>query len=144
VPLLTLAGLFLGLQAPPSLASGLAFVAAMFGALLLSCAITNLMNISLMWTVSGEGITGLVPALVVIFSGMIVPLPFFPDWAQTVLRVMPFAGLVDTPFRLYLGHIPASDLPIYLAHQLGWTVAFVILGRWILSRGLRRLTVQGG
>jgi hypothetical protein len=53
------------LQAPTTLASGLAFVAAMFGALLLSCAITNLMNISLLWTISGEGITGLVPALVV-------------------------------------------------------------------------------
>ena len=62
VPLLVVAGLFPGLQAPPTLASGLAFVAAMFGALLLSCAITNLMNISLLWTISGEGITGLVPA----------------------------------------------------------------------------------
>ena len=144
VPLLVIAALFLGLQAPDSLAAGLAFVITMFGALLLSCAITNIINISLMWTISGEGITGFAPAIVMTLSGMVVPIPFFPDWAQTIIRILPFSGLVDTPYRLYLGHLPATDLPVLLGHQLLWTLAFILLGRWMLSRALRRMTVQGG
>jgi ABC-2 type transport system permease protein len=144
VPLLVIAWLFLDMQAPESPQAAGAFVLAMFGALLLSCAITSLLNISLLWTISGDGVTNLVPAAVMVFSGMIVPIPLFPDWAQTFLRVLPFGGLVDTPFRLYVGHIPVSDLPVYLAHQLGWTLALVLLGRWTLSRGVRRLVIQGG
>ena len=143
-PLLILAGLFFDLGGPDSLAAGAAFAITMVGAVLLSCAITNVINISLMWTVSGEGISSFAPAVVMVFSGMIVPIPFFPDWAQTIIRIMPFSGLVDTPYRLYIGHLPVSDLGVLLAHQLIWTFAFIVLGRWLLSRGLRRMTVQGG
>lgn len=144
VPFLVIAGLFLGLEAPGSPAAGVAFAITMFGALLLSCAITNILNISIMWTISGEGVTGFAPAIVMMLSGMIVPIPFFPEWAQSVIRILPFSGLVDTPYRLYLGHLPVSDLPLLFGHQLLWTAFFVLLGRWMLSRGLRRMTVQGG
>ena len=144
VPLIIVATLVFNFQAPASLAAGLAFAVTMLGALLLSCAITNILTISLMWTVSGEGVTGFAPTVVMMLSGMIVPLPFFPYWAQGFTHFLPFSGLVDTPYRLYIGHLPVSDLPLLLAHQLGWTVAIVLLGQWLLSRGLRRMTVQGG
>ena len=143
-PLLILAAVFFDFGAPASPAAAIAFCISMFGALLLSCAITSVLNISLMWTVSGEGVTGFAPAVVTMFSGMIVPLPFFPEWAQTIVRIMPFSGLVDTPYRLYLGHLPASDLGIMLLHQIGWALAIILLGRWMLARGLKRMTVQGG
>ena len=98
----------------------------------------------MLWTVAGEGISRLVPAAVFVFSGMIVPLPLFPDWAQPVLNFLPFRGLADVPFRLYMGHIEAAEGIGVLAHQMAWTVALVMLGRWLLRRGLRRLVVQGG
>lgn len=144
IPLIVIASLFFDLQAPASPASGLAFFVAMIGAVALSAAITNLLNIALLWTVSGEGLTYLVPGFVIVFSGNIVPIPFFPDWAQTAIRIMPFSGIVDTPFRLYVGHIPPSELWLVLAHQIAWTFTFVVIGKWVLSRGLRRMEVQGG
>lgn len=144
VPLLTLALLFFGMNPPASLAAGMAFALSMVGALLISCAFSTLVNITLLWTVSGEGIANLVPVAVTIFTGMIVPIPFFPDWAQTIVNVLPFRGIADTPYRLYLGHIPPGDVVFHLAHQLAWTVALVVMGRWLLSRGVRRLVVQGG
>ena len=54
-------------------------------ALLLSSAVTALMNASLFWTVTGDGVIRLGPVLVLIFSGMTVPLKLLPDWAQTFL-----------------------------------------------------------
>jgi ABC-2 type transport system permease protein len=144
VPLLVGAGLFLGLQLPASWGSAGAFLLSILGALVLSCAITTLLNISLLWTVSGDGMRTMVPAVVIVFSGMIVPLPLFPEWAQAVLDFLPFRGLADVPYRLYTGHIPASDVLPLLLHQLAWSLAFIALGRWVLSRGTRRLVVQGG
>ena len=143
-PMLVIAGLFLGLHPPPSLGSGMAWLAATAGALLLSSALATLMTLSLLWTLSGEGVTRLVPPLVLTLSGMIIPLPLFPDWAQPLLDFLPFRGLIDTPFRLYLGHIPASEWAGIVAHQLVWTGAIVLLGRALLARGTRRLVIQGG
>jgi ABC-2 type transport system permease protein len=129
---------------PPSAAGGLGFAGAMVCALLLSCAIGTLMNISLMWTVSGDGVVILLTALVSLLSGMIIPLPLFPDWAQPLLRALPFAGLVDLPYRVYLGNIAPSGLPSVLLRQLLWTGALVLVGRWLLARGMRKIVVQGG
>ena len=132
------------LAAPPSLASAAAFGAVLVCTLLLGCALTTLINISLLWTVSGEGAVIILTAIVTFFSGMTIPLPLFPDWAQPIVLALPFAGLVDMPFRVYTGHIPPDAVASVLRHQLLWTAAIVILGRFLLARGLRRVTVQGG
>lgn len=144
IPMFVIAGLFFDFQLPASWAAGWAWAAAMLGALLLGSAISLLLTMSMLWTVSGEGVSALIPTLVMVLSGMMVPLPFFPDWAQSLLNVLPFRGLIDVPFRLYLGHLPPNTCLPLLAHQLAWTVALVLLGRWILARGTRRLVVQGG
>jgi ABC-type uncharacterized transport system permease subunit len=31
-----------------------------------------------------------------------------------------------------------------LQHQILWTIALVLFGRWLLSRSIRRVVVQGG
>lgn len=144
LPMATIALLFLDMQPPASAAAFFAWALTTVGALLLGCAITTLMNISLLWTVSGDGISQLVPVLVVILSGMEVPLPLFPSWAQGLLNVLPFRGLIDIPFRLYIGHLPVQELLELLAFQLGWTALFVGLGNWLLAKGQRRVVVQGG
>ena len=132
------------LAPPPPVASGMAFAATLVGTLLLGCAMTTLINISLLWTISGDGIVILMTALVTFFSGMLIPLPLFPDWAQPIIQALPFAGLVDLPFRVFTGHIPPQAAISVLRHQLLWTAALVLFGRWLLARGLRRIVVQGG
>jgi len=143
-PMFVIAGLFFGLSAPPSLMALVAWVASMAGALVLSCALTSLLTISMLWTISGEGVAALVNAGVFVLSGMIIPLPLFPDWAQPILNALPFRGLVDVPFRIYAGHIPPGTVPGLLAEQLAWSVIFILVGRAVLARGVRRLVVQGG
>jgi viologen exporter family transport system permease protein len=134
----------LALAPPASAAAGASFAAALVCSLALGCAISVIVNICVLWTLSPEGLVILVTTVVTLFSGMLVPLPMFPDWAQTALAWSPFAGVVDLPFRIYIGHIATSDVPFALARQLGWTLILVVLGRWLLSRGLRRIVVQGG
>jgi ABC-2 type transport system permease protein len=129
---------------PPSLASAAAFVAAMGCTILLGCALSTLLNISLLWTISGEGAVLVMTTFVMFLSGMILPLPLLPAWAQRFIQALPFAGLVDLPFRVFTGHIPPDAILPVIEHQLLWTAALVIAGRWLLRRGLRRVVVQGG
>lgn len=76
---------------------------AMVGAALLTAAFTTLMTATMLWTISGQGISVLAPSVVLLGSGLIIPLPLFPDWAQPLLTLLPFRGMADDPFRLYLG-----------------------------------------
>jgi ABC-2 type transport system permease protein len=143
-PLLIVALLFLGAAPPPSLASFAIWLAATAGAFLLSAAITTLFSIVMLWTISGEGVNQVMPTLVFIGSGMIIPLPLFPDWIQPALNVLPFRHLIDTPFRLYIGHIPPREGLMILLEQLLWLAVLIVGSRWLLGRGVRRLIVHGG
>jgi ABC-2 type transport system permease protein len=144
VPLIILARLFFGLRLPPLWESALAFGLTLFGAVLIAGAISTLVTVSLLWTVSGDGIMRMAPAIVYTFSGMLVPLPFYPDWAQAVVNFLPFRDIIDVPFRVYMGNIPPAAVLAVFAHQIVWTVALVLMGRWLLARATHRLVVQGG
>lgn len=144
VPMFVLAMTFLSLPPPAGPGALLAWLAATACALLLAAAITTLLSITLLWTLSGDGAMMIAVALVVFLSGHAVPLPLFPPWLQPLLAAQPFRGLIDIPFRLYLGHIPAAEAPALLAFQLAWTAVFVVLGRALLARGRRVLVAQGG
>jgi len=148
VPLITVAVWLLPplyrLALPGSPAAALAFVVSIGGAVLLSAAISNLYNVFLMWTVSGEGLVRLLPPFVTLFSGALIPVSFFPDWLQPLLRFLPFSGVIDLPLRFYIGDLPAAAWLGHLAYQLAWVAVLVVTGRWLVSRGMRRIVVQGG
>ncbi|MBG1244052.1 ABC transporter permease [Nostoc sp. NZL] len=132
------------LSFPPSFASLFAFFISFIGAILLSSALTMLLTVSMMWTLSGEGINSILPTLIIILSGMIVPLPLFPEWSKPFLNALPFSGLVDQPFRLFTGNLLPNELFHVLLHQTFWIVVIVILGRFLVNRGVRKLVIQGG
>jgi ABC-2 type transport system permease protein len=114
------------------------------GAVLLSASMIVLVQISLFWTISGQGVPVLVGTLATILGGLVVPLPIFPDRLQPILRALPFSGLLDHPARLYSGALGVADAPWVLLHQLGWSAACILAGRALLGRALRRVTLQGG
>src|SRR5215468_10591093 len=110
----------------------------------LSSAITTLLNISVVWTISDQGINVFTNSLVVILSGMVVPLPLFPDWAHPVLFVQPLAGLVDIPYRIYFGNLSGAKALGSIGLQVFWTAALIVLGNLLMARTMRRIQIQGG
>jgi ABC-2 type transport system permease protein len=144
VPMFVVAGLFFDLQLPPNLYATTAWMVSMLVAILLGAAITNLLNISLLWTISGEGIGTLLSASGWLLSGITLPLLFFPDWTQAFLNALPFRYIMDVPFRFYLGQIPPAEIWGHLPIQLLWLGILMGSGHVILGRAIRRLVVQGG
>lgn len=132
------------LRPPPTLQSGVLFGVSLMAAVALSTAITTLSQLSLLWTISAAGMDRIMPAVVTLFSGMVIPLPLFPDWLQPLLHWQPFRGLVDVPFRIYSGNIPPTMALYEIAQQSVWIGLLVWLGRVLLARGTRRLVIQGG
>jgi len=57
---------------------------------------------------------------------------------------MPFAGILDTPLRLYSGHLSLSEAAPALLRSLLWALALIAVGRALLRASLQRVEVQGG
>jgi ABC-2 type transport system permease protein len=129
---------------PASPLNALAYILSLALALILSCALGNLITISTLWTTAGDGLQRIFPAIIMVFSGAIVPLSFFPGPARTILQWLPFAGLNDLPSRIYLGIVPPIQIFPVLGLQALWTMLFIGAGLWLLSRGLQRVEIQGG
>jgi viologen exporter family transport system permease protein len=132
------------LRPPPGLKAFALFALSMVAVLLLSSAITTLLNISVIWTVSGQGINAISNSLVVILSGMVIPLPLFPDWAQAFLFAQPLAGLVDIPYRIYFANLSGPAALGGIGLQTLWTLLLIGLGRLLMTRTMSRVQVQGG
>ena len=118
----------------------------MVGALALSsAAITTLMSISLLWTISGEGIAVLVSSVVALLAGMIIPLPLFPGLGAAAAARSAVRGMMDLPARVYTGDIPPPRPAWVLLHQAGLDGGPGRAGPLALrARATRRLVVQGG
>ncbi|MCZ6644315.1 MAG: ABC-2 family transporter protein [Gammaproteobacteria bacterium] len=132
------------LPTPASFASGILFAFSVTATLALSTAFTMVMHVALLWTISGEGFNRLMPGLVPVLAGLIIPLPLFPDWLQPYLYWQPFRGMADVPFRIYSGHIPVNEAFFEIAMQWIWFVVIVVFGYRLLRRARTNLVVQGG
>ena len=133
-----------GLPPPPSIAAAGLFAVSALGMILLSAALTLVLNIVMVTAMNDRGPNTLAAPIVNVFSGMVVPLAFFPDALRPILRAQPIAGLVDIPFSIYFGGLSGSGALVGIGLQFGWTVVLILVGRWWLGRVMTRLQVQGG
>jgi viologen exporter family transport system permease protein len=133
-----------GVSLPASAAAGAAWIASNIFALLLGCAISSLVNISTLWTIAGDGMVRIFPAFIMILSGVIIPLAYFPDWMQTLLTLLPFSSLVDIPMKFYLGILSAGKMLTYGMLQVFWLAVFILAGLQLFNLAARKVTVQGG
>ncbi len=143
-PVVLISSLFFGFRAPPSGFALIAWILSLALAVILSAVITNLLNITLLWTISGEGISQLMIACSYLLSGQLIPLAIFPDAIRDLFRWLPFAGIVDLPNRFYLGELQMIDLLPAMAFQISWIVVLGVLGYGVLHFGLRKVVIQGG
>lgn len=113
-------------------------------ALVLSAAMVMLINILTAATLNGRGLQILTVPVVILFSGNLVPLALFPDWARTAVLVQPFAGVFDIPCRIYFGALSGGMAWTAMGLQLFWSVLLIWLGHLWLEAVMRKLEVQGG
>lgn len=131
-------------QLPVSLGALLLFLPSVFCAFLLCEAygmLVTAVRTNITW---GNGPMHLMLLLAQVLSGGYLPLQLWPDVLQPILLLQPFAGLCDIPARLYIGSMPLSDAWFGMGVQLFWAIAFIVLGKWLMSRRLRNIVAQGG
>ena len=131
-------------QPPSSWQAALLFVPAFVLMVGLAAAVLTLANVVVAASLNERGVNAILVPLVVVFSGSLLPLNFFPDALHTALHAQPLAGLVDIPFRIYFADLRGVAALEGLALQGGWTLVLIGLGRFAMARMMRHLEMQGG
>ena len=130
-------------QPPAGLVAALLFVISFALMVALATAILMLANIVVAASLNERGVNAVLAPMVIVFSGQLLPLNFFPESVQTMLHLQPFAGLVDIPFRIYFADLAGAVAVQSLALQAAWTVVLIGVGRVAMERVMRRLEMQG-
>ncbi len=82
-------------------------------------------------------------ALIRLLNGALIPLVFFPEWAQRLFEFMPFKSMIYTPVMIFLNKFDQSIL-VSMGMQLGWIAVLMLMNAVIWKHATSRLTVQGG
>ncbi|HEU4328158.1 MAG TPA: ABC-2 family transporter protein [Roseiflexaceae bacterium] len=122
----------------------LAFAAAVSLAMLVSFAYSFLVNISAFWLIDSTGLVLIANILLGFFSGMLLPISFFPEPLATLARALPFQAITGLPAEVFLGKIGGADLLATLLLQLLWAVVMTGLGLLGLQAAVRKVVIQGG
>ncbi|NKI24836.1 daunorubicin ABC transporter permease, partial [Paenibacillus dendritiformis] len=79
-----------------------------------------------------------------LFSGVIVPISFFPGWLITLNEWLPFQAITFLPSSVFTGRIEDAQILSVIGIQIVWFAVLIvpILLMWRAAR--QRLFVQGG
>ena len=143
LPVLILCLIFIGINYP-SLPNFLLFVLAMINAIIIMFLMTFSAGLSAFWYTSVWQIQVLIWTLVAFFSGMFIPLWFFPKTLADISSVLPFRLIYYVPLSIFLGKVEFVDCLYLLLQQFIWVAVFYGLSRLIWHTAIKKLVIQGG
>ena len=94
-----------------------------------------------------QSILGLLRAkffLLELFSGLLLPMTFFPHMVQKILALMPFQYISYVPMLIYLGKLSGGGLARAIAIQIFWVAVLLAIGDGLWRWSTRKLIIQGG
>ncbi len=144
LPSLVLAFVFSGAGFPP-LANLLLFLPAVALGFLLNFLIDFLTGMSAFVVQSISGISNAKNTTILVLSGALVPLPFYPEGIRRVLEWLPFQALYNAPARILAdGDAGVREALPFMLKQALWLLLFYLLVRLLFRAALKKLVVNGG
>lgn len=122
--------------------------AGFFASVLLSFFIVAAINFAVgTFAIRLKSILGLLRAkyfLLELFSGLMIPISFFPQIFQDIFSVLPFQYVSYIPVLIYLGKISGAGILKALALQIFWIFVLLGVGAALWRWSSRKITIQGG
>ena len=130
---------------PPAdiLTFGLFIISAVFAFILVNT-YGILLYIIGFYTIHSMGITNMASGISNLLSGILIPLPFFPEPVLRIVNILPFASMQNLPFFIYSGYWNKQEALIKIIIQLCWIIIFYIIGKLLMKQALKKVIVQGG
>ena len=79
-----------------------------------------------------------------LFSGLLLPISFYPVWAQDVMMYLPFQAISYIPSMIFTEGFVGSEIYQALLLQAVWAILLLIPIKLLWSLAKKQLIVQGG
>jgi ABC-2 type transport system permease protein len=96
------------------------------------------------WATRADSLLALQDTMIFLLGGHLAPYTLLPSRMQTLARILPFRYMSAFPVEVLIGQLNHQETLLGFAIQAGWTVAAILLYRWVWSRGVRRYEAVGG
>lgn len=104
-----------------------------------------LMYITVMKTVSSQGVRNAFNLVFDFCSGGLIPIPFMPDKVVKVLKFTPFYYTQNVFSNIYNGYISGDkEIIKIIIIQVIWLVLLTGIGKAIMQRQIKKIEVNGG
>lgn len=122
----------------------LLFIITMILSAILMTVLVLLYHVICLITLDDKGIVNMFMIVSDLLSGLVIPVPFFPDFLKNISNILPFRYITDFPFRLYVVNIGYNEIFTGIGIQIIWIIILIILGRFITKKALKKAVIQGG
>ncbi|WP_141434350.1 ABC-2 family transporter protein [Bacillus sp. 03113] len=94
-----------------------------------------------------ENNTGLIRAkriFIDFLSGLLIPISFFPGWAQEIVKFLPFQGISYIPSMIFTNGFSQQEAFQAIILQLVWVIILIIPIQILWRLAKKQLIIQGG
>lgn len=144
LPILVLSYFFYNVQGPQHLYDLLWFMISLLISFVIMFYVNYTVSLFAFWIPYLWALNILSNTLFVLLSGAYIPLWFYPDIVQNILRYTPFSLSVFVPVNIYLGNYSGAQIAQTLVLQFGWMIILWLVSRWIWSQSIRKIIIFGG
>ncbi len=121
------------------------FPVALVFSFILTTTIDYMIGLTSFYTESIWGISTTKEIIIAFLSGSLIPLQFYPEVAQNVLKLLPFQAMYYLPLMMLVEPDKApAEYFSSLGVQIIWVIVFLILARLFYKRAIKVLRVSGG
>ncbi|ANB61330.1 ABC transporter permease [Anoxybacteroides amylolyticum] len=96
------------------------------------------------FTLNNEGLLRAKRFVIDLFSGLILPISFYPHWAQEVMKYFPFQAISYIPSMIFTESFHGKAVIDGLLFQLMWSIILLLPLQLLWKAAKKRLVVQGG
>lgn len=144
LPAWLLGVLFFGMELPPGLIYGAAFLVSGILSFLILFSLNFMLGLVCFATTDIRQITMAYSGILTILSGKLIPNWLYPKWLQMLINVLPFRCIFETPLNIYTGAVSSIEIGSNLLLQMIWAIVLVLLGKGMWLGVHKHLCVQGG
>ncbi len=144
VPGMVIVSFFFPIVFPSDWTSWAVYSVSLMFSFIINTEINLITGVLAFFFLNNDGIMRAKRVIVDLFSGLILPISFYPDWARAILEYLPFQAIGYLPGLIFTGAIEGEALQHALLVQLIWSIVLLLPLYLLWIQAKKTLVVQGG
>jgi ABC-2 type transport system permease protein len=144
IPGMVLVTLIFSLQITTNISTWMYFLLSTVFSFIINTQINLLTGMMTFFLFNNDGLMYAKRVIIDLFSGLLLPISFYPLWAQSIMKFFPFQAISYIPSVIFSEGLKGTAIVNAILFQAVWCVVLIlpIAVMWRMAK--KRLVVQGG